>query len=40
MSQTFAELVEDVRQLSFAEREELQEIIKELLYRRETPGDS
>jgi predicted transcriptional regulator len=28
MSQTFAELVEDVRQLSFAEREELQEIIK------------
>lgn len=28
MSQTFAEVVEDVRQLSPAEKEELQEIIK------------
>ena len=31
MSQTFAEVVEDVRQLSPAEKEELQEIIKKSL---------
>ena len=31
MSQTFADVVEDVRQLSPAEREELQEIIKRSL---------
>ena len=31
MSQTFADIVEDVRQLSPAEREELQEIIKRSL---------
>ena len=31
MSQTFADVVEDVRQLSLAEREELQEIIKRSL---------
>ena len=31
MSQTFADVVEDVRQLSPAEREELQEIIKKSL---------
>jgi hypothetical protein len=31
MSQTFAEVVEDVRQLSPAEREELQEIIEKSL---------
>jgi hypothetical protein len=31
MNQTFAEVVEDVRQLSPAEREELQEIIKKSL---------
>jgi phosphopantothenate synthetase len=31
MSQTFAEVVEDVRQLTSAEKEELQEIIKKCL---------
>ena len=31
MSQTFAEVVEDVRQLSPAEKEELQEIMKQSL---------
>jgi DNA-binding ferritin-like protein len=31
MSQTFAEVAEDVRQLSHAEKEELQEIIKKSL---------
>jgi phosphopantothenate synthetase len=31
MSQTFAEVVEDVRQLSSAEKEELQEIITKCL---------
>jgi hypothetical protein len=43
MSQTFAEVVEDVRQLSPAEREELQEIIKKSLIeerRREIPENA
>ena len=31
MSQTFAEVVEDVKQLSHAEKEELQELIKKYL---------
>lgn len=31
MSQTFAEIVEDVQQLSFAEKEELQELLRKYL---------
>jgi hypothetical protein len=31
MSQTFAEIVEDVQQLSFAEKEELQELLRNYL---------
>jgi predicted transcriptional regulator len=31
MSQTFAEIVEDVKQLSVAEKEDLQELIKKYL---------